>query len=357
MMNGGSENGKIKVLVVDDSVLIARTISRILESDAGIEVVGRARDGIQALEMIEDLKPHVVTLDVEMPKMDGITALKHIMVKHSTPTVMISALAREGSRTSFECLKYGAIDVIAKPSRKETESLAQQEAEIIAKVRRAATIRTGRFKYIRVTGPEPADPRATNSPADEATRLIGITAGTGGYYTLLRVIPMLTASFQDVIVAALVATSRYVDAFATYLQAHSAIPVRVVDPDEALEKGVCYLTAAADRPRARSDGAKGLRIGLEGNSDHTKTEEAINDFLRSIAATARLRAVGVIMTGSGRHGAEGIAEIRRSGGLGVIQDINNCVDPSMPLAALEKGTVEKILPDYQMAEFFMNLPD
>ncbi|MEW6350089.1 MAG: chemotaxis protein CheB [Thermodesulfobacteriota bacterium] len=356
-MNGGSQNGKIKVLVVDDSVLIARTISRILESDGTIEVIGRARDGIQALEMIEDLKPDVVTLDVEMPKMDGITALKHIMVKHSTPTVMISALAREGSRTSFECLKYGAIDVIAKPSRKETESLAEQEAEILAKVRRAATIRTGRFKYVRVTGAEPADPSAATGPADEATRFIGITAGTGGYYTLLRIVPMLTSDFQEVIVAALVVSSRYVDPFATYLQAHCAIPVKVVNPDEALEKGVVYLAAAADRPVARSDGLNGLRVGLEGNSDHTGTEEAINDFLKSIAATVRGRAVGVIMTGSGSHGAAGIVEIRRSGGLGVIQDINNCVDPSMPLAALEKGTVEKILPDYQMAEFFMNLPD
>ncbi len=356
-MNGGSQNGKIKVLVVDDSVLIARTISRILESDGSIEVIGRARDGVQALEMIEDLKPDVVTLDVEMPKMDGITALKHIMVKYATPTVMISALAREGSRTSFECLKYGAIDVIAKPSRRETESLAEQEAEIVAKVRRAATIRTGRFRYIRVAGPEPVHSRAVTAPADGATRLIGITAGTGGYYTLLRIIPMLTTGFQEVIVAALVVSSRYVDPFATYLQAHSAIPVRVVNPDEALEKGVCYLSAASDCPVARSDGSRGLKVGLEGNSDHTGTEEAINYFLKSIAGTVRSRAVGVIMTGSGRHGAEGIVEIRRAGGIGVIQDINNCVDPSMPLAALEKGTVERILADYQMAEFFMKLPD
>ncbi len=355
-MTGGGQSRKIKVLVVDDSVLIARTISRILEADGGIVVAGRARDGIQALEMIGDINPDVITLDVEMPKMDGITALKHIMVKFTTPTVMISALAREGSRTSFECLKYGAIDVIAKPSRKETESLAEQEAEIRAKVKRAATIRTGRFRYIRVAGSNPGDRATDKRPTDDSSRIIGIATGTGGYYSLLRIIPMVTSDFPDVILVSMVTSPRYVDLFATYLQAHSAIPVRPMRHGEILEKGVCYLSAAAEKPLLAGQGPSKLRLKVEESFDQTNNEEAVNSFLTSLATVVKSRAIGVILTGSGRHGSAGIAEIRRSGGMGVIQDINNCVDPSMPLAALEKGTVEKILPDYQMAEFLMHLP-
>jgi two-component system, chemotaxis family, protein-glutamate methylesterase/glutaminase len=302
------------------------------------------------------MKPDVVTLDVEMPKMDGITALKHIMVKYTTPTVMISALAREGSRTSFECFKYGAIDVIAKPSRRETESLGEQEAEIRAKVRRAATIRTGRFRYLRVATAKLNERSLGKRPVDENTRVIGVAAGTGGYYSLLRIIPMLPSDFPGVIMVALVTSPRYVDPFATYLQAHSAIPIRLMSQGEFLEKGVCYLSAAEDSPLLVRDGANRLKLRLEDSSDQFNNEDAVNRFLRSLATAVKSRAVGVVLTGSGGHGSLGIAEIRRSGGIGVIQDINNCVDPAMPLAALEKGTVEKILPDYQMAEFFMNLP-
>ncbi len=140
----GKVNSKIRVLVVDDSTLMSRQITSILNDDRKIEVVGRARDGLEALAMVGSLKPDVVTLDVEMPRMNGITALKHIMVKHCVPTVMISALTTEGARATFDALKYGAIDVIAKPSRREDESLDAQKADIIAKVHRAAAIRTGR---------------------------------------------------------------------------------------------------------------------------------------------------------------------------------------------------------------------
>ena len=139
-----------RVLVVEDSALMGRQISNILNSAPDLTVVGRARDGLEALNMVEEFKPDVITMDVEMPRMNGITALKHVMMKYSIPTVMISALTTEGATTTFDALKFGAIDVIAKPSQREDESLEAQQADIVAKVRRAAEIRTGRARYIRI---------------------------------------------------------------------------------------------------------------------------------------------------------------------------------------------------------------
>ncbi len=346
---------KIRVLVVDDSALMGRQITNILENDDKIEVLGWAKDGLQALQMIRTLNPDVVTMDVEMPVMNGITALKHVMVKHPIPTVMISALTVEGSKTTFDALKYGAIDVIAKPSRREYVSLEAQEAEIIAKVKRAASIRTGRSRYMRLSPKE--QPEGSNSKRlapGPATRFIGIGAGTGGYYGLLRIIPCLPADFQDVLIAVILVSSRYLDPFVSYLDAHSAVPVKKADGTSPVETGTCYLCSGDSGPFLEPKVNGNVRFSFGPRASHNNGAGAIDKLFESCAQIAGHRAVGVIMTGPGRDGAEGLSQIREAGGVSVIQDINNCVDPSMPLAVLEKGLVTKMLPDYMIADFLTN---
>jgi two-component system chemotaxis response regulator CheB len=347
-------SNKIRVLVVDDSALMSRQITNILNEDAFIEVVGRARDGLEALSLVKDLSPDVVTMDVEMPRMNGITALKHIMVKHSIPTVMISALTKEGARTTFDALKYGAIDVIAKPSRREDENLDAQKADIISKVKRAAAIRTGRSRYIRMSHDVRIEEKGTKGKPDESTRFIGIGAGTGGYYGLLRIIPALPRDFHDIMIAVILVASRYIEPFVAYLDSHSAVPVRngkeVISP----QKGTCYVCSGEEHVVLESNGDGRVRFNLMENSIVTDESSAVDRMLESIAESAGSRAVGIIMSGAGKDGARGLSVIREAGGVAVIQDINNCVDPSMPLAALEKGSVAKILPDYLMAEFIMH---
>jgi two-component system, chemotaxis family, protein-glutamate methylesterase/glutaminase len=349
----GKENGKIRVLVVDDSALMSRQITNILNDDTKIEVVGRAKDGLEALDMVESLKPDVVTLDVEMPRMNGITALKHIMVRHCVPTVMISALTTEGARATFDALKYGAIDVIAKPSRREDESLDAQKADIIAKVHRAAAIRMGKSRYLRMPAAEPLPEKTRSEPPDHLTSLIGIGTATGGYYALLRIVPALPAEYDDVILAVILVARKYLEPFAGYLEAHSHVPVRMARHGSRLEKGVCYLSAGNDKTviHVNTDGSLSFgRTGPEANHD----SGAINALFRSLVPFGR-RGVGVVLTGAGKDGADGLAELRNAGGLAVVQSINNCLDPEMPLAALERGSVEKILPDYLMAEFLERL--
>jgi two-component system chemotaxis response regulator CheB len=351
-MNSDSENDKIKVLVVDDSALMSKQIAAILNEDHKIQVVGQAKDGLEAMRMVGTLKPDVITLDVEMPKMSGITALKHIMVRHGVPTVMISALTKEGARTTFDALRYGAIDVIAKPSRREDESLEAQKADIIAKVKRAAAIRTGRSSYIRMTAPPPVQKKSYAS-LDSIPLFIGIGAGTGGYYSLLRIIPALPADFKGTLIAVVLAASRYVEPFVSYLDAHSVIQVKGIKGVTLPEPGVCYICSGEDWIVLERNGDQKIALAPRG-STAAANRGPIDMMLTSLSVMGE-SAIGIVMTGAGRDGAEGIAAIRSTGGTGVVQDINNAMDPSMPLAVLENGSVEKILPDYLMAEFIMKI--
>ena len=305
--------------------------------------------------MVESLKPDVVTLDVEMPRMNGITALKHIMVRHCVPTVMISALTTEGARATFDALKYGAIDVIAKPSRRDDESLDAQKADIVAKVRRAAAIRTGRSRYLRMPPAEPLPLKTRGELPDEFTRIVGIGTATGGYSALLRIVPALPIGFEDIIVAVILVPRKYLEPFAVYLEAHSHVPVRMARYSAPLEKGVCYLSSGADRIVVQTKADGSLSFGISESQPDQETG-AINEMFTSLVPFGR-RAVGVVLTGAGNDGAQGLAELRGAGALTVVQSINNCLDPQMPLAALEKGSVSKILPDFLMAEFFEKLRD
>ncbi len=346
---------KIRVLVVDDSRLMGTQIAGILAEDNDIHVAGKAENGLEALTMVEEIRPDVITLDVEMPIMNGITALKHIMVKYAIPTVMISALTQEGAHTTFDALKFGAVDVVGKPSRREDASLEEQQADIITKVKRAALIRTGISRYLRVTPVDAPVGRQSGAPPDASTRFIGVGAGIGGYYSLLRIIPSLPADFNEVLVATILVEPRYVELFVSYLEAHSAVPVKNSRDVEALEAGVCYVSSSEDCVVLSGNGDGGARFSLRSLSSGSEPEGAINRMLKSLAHCAGNRAVGVVLSGSGADGAEGIAEIRKLGGIAVIQDIANCMDPSMPLAVLQRGPVEKILPDFHLAEFFMKL--
>jgi two-component system, chemotaxis family, protein-glutamate methylesterase/glutaminase len=341
---------KIRVLVVDDSALMSRTLVSILQEDASLDVVGRAKDGLEALALAAELKPDVITMDVEMPRMNGITALKHIMVKHMIPTVMISALTKEGARTSFDALKYGAIDVIAKPSRREDENLEIQKSDIIAKVKRAAAIRMGRSRYIRMSAPTP-ELKTEKGAADSQTGFIAIGTGTGGYYALLKIIPEIPGDFKDVIIVVILVASRYIEPFVHYLDAHSAVPVRNLKAVRSLNKGVCYICSGEEVAGIESNGDGRFLVSAPQADSNQSEHMPINLMFDAVAKIAGERAVGIIMTGSGEDGADGLKSVRSKGGVAIVQDINNCMDPSMPLAALRKGAVEKILPDYQIVDF------
>jgi two-component system, chemotaxis family, protein-glutamate methylesterase/glutaminase len=347
---------KIRVLVVDDSVFMGMQIARILNEDDDVEVVGRARDGVEALKRLEELEPDVITLDVEMPGMDGITALKHIMVKHPLPVVMVSSATTEGARATFDALRFGALDVVAKPSRLDSENLEVQKEALINKVRRSAAIWTGRPRYRKPAATGAATMRIQGSRPDDTTRFIGIGAGTGCFYSILRLVPELPSHFQDMIIAVLGVPTRRVEAFVRYLAECSSIPVKDVWEVNVLEKGTCYVCSVYDGVILGRDDKGELTLDLHSDADGAGSYRAVDRLFNSLAHESGPRAVGVVMTGEGQDGAAGIFEIRKAGGIGIVQSIANCMDPSMPLAVLRKGSVVKMLPDFAMAEFLLEPP-
>jgi two-component system chemotaxis response regulator CheB len=274
------------------------------------------------------------------------------MVKYHVPTVIISAFATEGARATFDALRYGAIDAIARPSKMKDRTLDSQSEEIVKRVKRAASIGIGRSSYTRrAKRPDQSDSPSQGSP-DHETRFIGIVAGTGGYYSMLRIIPSMDNGFNDVIIASLAAPSNHVRAFIAYLAAHSLIPVEDALEADTIRSGVCYVCARDDH-LIIEEGQRG-ELMLSFHEPSSKVGQGPADrFLSSLAAAAGENVVGVLMSGRAADGPLGAEHIRKMGGVCVVQDPNNCMDPGLPEAVHRKTTVDLALPDFLMADFFM----
>lgn len=344
--------GRTKALVVDDSAFMGMQLAGILSSSDEIEVVGLAKNGLEALEMVKELKPDVVTMDIEMPKMNGITALKHIMVRFHIPTVIISAFATEGARTTFDALRYGAVDAIARPSKMRDRTLDSQSEEIVKRVKRAALIGAGRSSYTRRTRGANKVTRQHHGPPGHETRIIGLCAGIGCYYSLLRITPNMDSGFKDIIIANLDAPATHVRAFIAYLAAHSGIPIEDARDADALQTGVCYMSSTEEHLIVE-EGQRG-EIMLSFQPPPPRLEQGPQDrFLTSLAGVATDRAVATLMSSGKLDGVQGADFVRKMGGVCVVQDAHNCMDPTLPEAVHAKTTIDLALPDFLMADFFM----
>jgi two-component system, chemotaxis family, protein-glutamate methylesterase/glutaminase len=345
---------KIRVLVADGSAFEGMQIAKILDEDDRIEVVGRAKDGDATLHMVEDLSPDVITLDVDMPGMDGTAILKHIMVRHSVPTLMVCSLTPEQSRLAFDALRYGAIDVLSKPSFEGTDSLEAWKASITSKVKRAASIGADRCRCTGISSSKPKSKKRTLGSPDSLTRFIGIGAGPEAYHSLIRIIPNLSSDFQEVLIAKFVDSAPYPEGMAFYLDEHSSIRVRNCREASALEKGTCYVCGPHDRVLLDRDSEGHVRLILEEAPGTTNGMGEVDRMFQSLAGVAGKKATGIIMSGPGSDGVKGIAEIKKAGGNTVIQETSGCLDPSMPRAVLAGGNVDLAMPDFLMPDFLMN---
>jgi len=342
--SGSSSLDPLKVLVVDDSKMIRRVICDIISSDSTKKVVGEAQNGKEAIELLKKTNPDVITLDINMPVMDGLTALKHIMISNPTPTVMISALTQEGALETFESLKYGAIDFLPKPSKVRGGDLKSQQEEIIRKIELAANVQIESVRYLR----RPAmDKSQAPENGYECRSVLALGAAEGGYGALLNVIPRLPADLPAAYVAVMHQAPHHIDAFARYLNQCSQLAVERAVHGTAIKGGTCYLAASTENISVREHMDQ-LQLQVE-TAPLPEGQGAIDHLMMSVATAMKNRAAGVVLTGTGDDGLKGLGQIIKGGGTAFVQDPLSCLFKETPVAAINAYPVQYMVSDKQMA--------
>lgn len=340
----GSPDKVLNVLVVDDSRLIRRVLRDIIESDDRLQVCGEAENGKEALELIGAGSPDVITLDINMPVMDGLTTLKHIMINHPVPTVMISALTQEGAKETFDSLKYGAIDFLPKPSQVKGADLNTQREEIIRKIKLVSEVQIESVKYLR----RPAkDKGAIGNGRTPCRSLVVLGVSEGGYGALLNVVPSLKPEMPTAYIAVMHQMPQHIDGFAKYLDQCSQLFVKRAKEGQELEGGHCYLSANSEL-FSISRQFDQLYLKFDPASEGA-AKGAIDLLMQSAADAMHEHTAGVVLTGTGSDGIDGLGEIIRNGGAAFVQDQRSCLFKETPKRAEERYPLVNSISDKQMA--------
>jgi two-component system chemotaxis response regulator CheB len=347
----------IRVLVVDDSVFLRRTLPRILENDPEIKVVGTAANGAEALQMVKDLRPDVVTLDLMMPVMDGLTALKHIMREVPTPVLIVSATSREGARETVEALALGAVDFVTKPSGPVSLDIDEVRGELVEKVRVAYASKIKTAARVDVTReafraivdrladerPQPvARPLDGPGPGGHR-RLVAIAVSTGGPTALRVIVPHLPADLSAGLVIVLHIAPGFASVVAERLDELSPITGREATDGARITPGVALLAPADIHLTVARRGASLVAKLIPEPTDvlHRPSADVL---FHSIASCCPDETCAVILTGMGEDGAFGLHAIHENGGYTVAQDEATSVVYGMPRKAVELGGVDISLP-------------
>ncbi|WP_305803906.1 chemotaxis response regulator protein-glutamate methylesterase [Stenotrophomonas sp. YIM B06876] len=333
-----------RVLIVDDSALVRQVLSEILSRDPGIEVAGTASDPLLAREKIKRLNPDVITLDVEMPRMDGLAFLENLMRLYPVPVVMVSSLTERGADTTLQALALGAVDFVSKPKLDVARGLETYAEEICAKVKMAARSRVRALARPQ-PGRRPLDPLPPGSPSMKfrsTDRLIAIGASAGGTEALRVVLEGMPADAPAVVMTQHLPAS-FSSAFAQRLDRYSAMSVREASDGEAVLPGHAYLPPGGRHLRVIRDGAR-WRCRIDDGPAVNRHKPAVDVLFRSVALSAGPNAIGVILTGMGDDGARGLLEMRQAGAPTLVQDEASSVVWGMPGSAVKLDAAAEILP-------------
>ncbi|MDE3033002.1 MAG: chemotaxis response regulator protein-glutamate methylesterase [Acidobacteriota bacterium] len=324
-----SAGDRKRVLVVDDSALIRRVMSLILERHPGLEVVGTATDPYDAREKIKALAPDVLTLDVEMPRMDGLTFLGKLQKAHPLPVVMVSSLTAKGTATALDALALGAVDVIGKPELDAVQGLEAMGAEIAETVYAAAQARLRPTTPVR---PPPPSPRLAGG-----RQLVALGASTGGTEALREILQALPAGLPPIAVVQHMLPG-FTEAFAARLDRTCAATVKVAEEGEPLNPSSIYL-APSHRHLGVERRAAGLAVRLSDAPPVSRHRPSATVLFESVAAACGAHALGIILTGMGDDGAGGLLRMREAGALTLGQDEATSVVYGMPRVAWIRGAV------------------
>jgi len=364
---------KIKVLIVDDSALIRQMLTEILNSDRGIEVVGAAADPLIAREKIKKLKPDVITLDVEMPKMDGVTFLKNLMRLHPMPVVMISTLTEQGADITFEALEAGAIDFIAKPKLDVKEALKEYTDEIIEKVKSAAKANVSAISS-KISSSESSEAEASSSGVEKklsadsvlakkapskrfktTDKIIALGASTGGTEAIKDVLMGMPADSPGMVISQHIPEA-FSAPFALRMDGVSAMTVCEAQDGQQILPGHVYIAPGSHHLLVERNGAQYI-CRLNDGKRVNRHKPSVDVMFRSVAQNVGPNAIGVILTGMGDDGARGLLEMKEAGAPTMVQDEKTSVVWGMPGSAVKLGAADKEFPLARIATNIMKNVD
>ena len=341
-------NNRIKVLIVDDSAVVRQTLENILSSDPLIEVVGSARDPFVAAERMREVAPDVITLDVEMPRMDGITFLQKVMRQHPIPVVMCSSLTEKGSETAMRAMEYGAVDIIQKPRIGVKQFLEETKVIICDAVRAAGSARVKRVAPgMTHVAPKLSADAVLEKPNSRAMiqtteKIIVVGASTGGTEALRDFLEAMPLDMPGMVIVQHM-PEHFTAAFAKRLDGICRISVKEAENDDTVVRGRALIAPGNRHTLLKRSGAR-YYVEVKDGPLVCRHRPSVDVLFRSAARYAGKNAVGVIMTGMGDDGAKGMLEMKQAGAYTVAQDEASCVVFGMPKEAIKLNAVDTIMP-------------
>lgn len=341
----------IRVLVVDDSAFMRKVISDILSADPDLEIVATARDGQDGVEKALSLQPDVVTLDVEMPKLDGFGVLREIMSRRPTPVVMVSSLTQEGAEATIRALALGAVDFVGKPSGSISLNMVVVREELVQKVKAAAGA-TPRYRHQALELPpvvKPAAPRPSVAGAfhrSSNNRLVVIGCSTGGPGALHQIIPRLPADLPAPVLVVQHMPPNFTRSLADRLNEVSRVTVKEAAQGDPLVCGQVLVAPGGYHMTVSEAG----RVELNQDPPQHGVRPAVDVTLHSVVPRYGNRLVGVILTGMGYDGAKGMMALKKAGGRTIAEDASTCVVYGMPKVVVELGAADQVLPVFDIAD-------
>jgi len=344
---------RIKVLIVDDSAVVRQVLTELLSTDPSIDVLDSARDPYMAAEKMREVVPDVIILDVEMPRMDGITFLQKIMSQHPIPVVMCSSLTESGSETALKAFEYGAVDVIQKPKLGVKQFLEESRILLCDSVKAAAKVRPKKAltKLFQVAPKLSADvimPKQTNKSMVQTTEKVGVVgASTGGTEALSVFLQALPEDAPGIVIVQHM-PENFTRAFANRLDGICKVSVKEAENDDTVLRGRALIAPGNRHTLLKRSGAR-YYVEVKDGPLVCRHRPSVDVLFRSAARYAGRNAIGVIMTGMGDDGSKGMLEMKEQGAYTIAQDEGTCVVFGMPKEAIKLQAVDRVAPLEQIA--------
>lgn len=351
-------NRKIRVLIVDDSAVVRQALTEILSSDPELEIMGTASDPFVAAQKIRETVPDVITLDVEMPRMDGVTFLQKIMSQHPIPVVMCSSLTEEGSETALKALEYGAVEIIQKPRLGVKQFLEESHVIICDTVKAAAQARVRRIRPgIRQAAPKLTADAVISKPRGNAMiqtteKVVMVGASTGGTEALRVFLEAMPLDAPGIVVVQHM-PENFTRSFAARLDSICRISVKEAENNDTVVRGRALIAPGNAHALLKRSGAR-YYVEIKEGPLVSRHRPSVDVLFRSAARYAGKNAVGVIMTGMGDDGAKGLLEMKEAGAATIAQDEQSCVVYGMPREAVRLGAARRVLPLENIAGAVVN---